>query len=204
MTIATTRRLIIEVLEGCQLEPRARSLLQKALAESWQVAPIRTRENAPPELTPRPGGASSTTKPGDCTKLAMDSQTGSGHTDAANATPHQRIFPPCESLYWPAATLLALANPANAADPPPSRRDQIWDIEQGTALTLQCRPAGRQSAAEQPLHHLRGEPAQPDQHATGLRLHRLRQHRQFEHDIIFFSSGILRDTVLAPDTISAT
>ena len=44
MTIAATRRLIIEVLEGCQLEPRARSLLQKALAESWQVAPIRSRE----------------------------------------------------------------------------------------------------------------------------------------------------------------
>jgi hypothetical protein len=47
MTIATTRRLIIEVLEGCPLDARARSLLQKALAESWQAAPIRSRENAP-------------------------------------------------------------------------------------------------------------------------------------------------------------
>jgi hypothetical protein len=54
MTIAATRRLIIEVLEGCQLEPRAKSLLQKALAESWQVAPVRpTRENAPPGVTPQ-------------------------------------------------------------------------------------------------------------------------------------------------------
>jgi len=57
MTIAATRRLITEVLEGCQLDARARSLLQKALAESWQVSPIRSRENAPPERTPQPGGA---------------------------------------------------------------------------------------------------------------------------------------------------
>jgi hypothetical protein len=58
MTIAATRRLIIEVLEGCHLDARARSLLQKALAESWQVSPLRPpRENAPPERTPQPGGA---------------------------------------------------------------------------------------------------------------------------------------------------
>jgi hypothetical protein len=53
MTISSTRRLIIEVLEGCQIDARTRSLLQKALAESWQVAPIRTRENAPPGVTPQ-------------------------------------------------------------------------------------------------------------------------------------------------------
>jgi len=76
MTVSATRRLIVEVLEGCQLEPRARSLLQKALAESWQTAPIRpARKNAPPELTPRSGGASSTTKPGDCT------ETGNGQSN---------------------------------------------------------------------------------------------------------------------------
>jgi hypothetical protein len=41
MTIATTRRLIIEVLEGCPLDARARSLLQKALDESWRAPAVR-------------------------------------------------------------------------------------------------------------------------------------------------------------------
>ena len=44
MSISSARRRIVEVLEGCQIDARARSLLQKALAESWQVAPIRKRE----------------------------------------------------------------------------------------------------------------------------------------------------------------
>ena len=44
MTISSARRRIIEVLETCRIDARTRSLLQKALAESWQVAPIRKRE----------------------------------------------------------------------------------------------------------------------------------------------------------------
>jgi hypothetical protein len=44
MTISSARRRIVEVLETCQIDARTRSLLQKALAESWEVAPIRKRE----------------------------------------------------------------------------------------------------------------------------------------------------------------
>jgi hypothetical protein len=57
MTISSARRRIIEVLETCQIDARTRSLLQKALAESWQTEPIRKRDNAPPVPTPQPGGA---------------------------------------------------------------------------------------------------------------------------------------------------
>ena len=55
MTIAKTRFLIAEVLDTCRIDARTRSLLQKALAESWQVEPIRKRENAPPG-TDKPAG----------------------------------------------------------------------------------------------------------------------------------------------------
>jgi hypothetical protein len=54
MTIAKTRFLVAEVLDTCRIDARTRSLLQKALAESWQTAPIRPpRENAPPGVTPQ-------------------------------------------------------------------------------------------------------------------------------------------------------
>ena len=41
MTIPAVRRLIEEVLADCAIDVRARSLLQKALAESWRAPAAR-------------------------------------------------------------------------------------------------------------------------------------------------------------------
>jgi len=75
MTIAKTRFLIAEVLDTCRIDARTRSLLQKALAESWQVEPIRKRENAPPGLMPHPAGRLSvSTERGEPTKAGRARQ----------------------------------------------------------------------------------------------------------------------------------
>jgi hypothetical protein len=79
MTISSARRRIVEVLETCRIDARTRSLLQKALAESWQVAPIRTR-NAPPELTPHARRGDLQRSGVIVQKVAMDSQTDQAHT----------------------------------------------------------------------------------------------------------------------------